>query len=62
MMWKALLIVLPLAGCVTTTDQDLSSALADRYTRADIDAMNATAQCKALARTLVQIARCDVRR
>ena len=32
------------------------------YTRAQVDALNAEAACKALARTLVQVARCEVRR
>jgi hypothetical protein len=31
-------------------------------TRSEIEAREAQAACKALARTLVQIARCDVRR
>lgn len=31
------------------------------YTKPEVDAMNATAQCKAMARNLVQIARCDGR-
>lgn len=61
-MWRVFLIVLPLAGCVTTTDRDLSALLADRYTRADIDSILANMQCRQIAHTLVQIARCDVRR
>ena len=58
-MWKAILIVLPLTGCITMTDRELSVFLADRYTRADVDAINAEMACKALARNLVQIARCE---
>lgn len=61
-MWKVLLIVLPLAGCVTTDDNGLRSMLADRYTRADVDALMIGAQCRQLARNLVQMARCEVRR
>ena len=34
----------------------------DTYSRADVDAITATAACKAQARTPVQIARCEVRR
>jgi len=59
-MWKVLLIALPLAGCIT--DRDIEVGLADRYSRAEIVAMQVETQCKALARTLVQIARCEVRR
>jgi hypothetical protein len=61
-MLKPVLIALPLlvAGCATT-DRDMTLAV-DTYSKADIDAINATAQCKALARTLLQVARCDVRR
>jgi hypothetical protein len=61
-MWKAVLLVLPLMGCVTSADRDFDLAMLSYYTRSDIDAINATAQCKALARTLVQVSRCDVRR
>ena len=57
-MWKAFPVLLLLGGC-TLTDRE---AVLDIYSRGDIDAINATAACKAAARTLVQIARCDVRR
>jgi hypothetical protein len=60
-MWKVLLIVLPLAGCVTTDDRGLSELLADRYTRAETNAIVIEMQCKAQARTLLQIARCGVK-
>jgi hypothetical protein len=36
--------------------------LLDAYSRAEVDAINAVAECKALARNLVQVARCDNRR
>jgi len=48
-----------LGGCITTEDRYLFN---DYYTRSQVDFINAEQQCKALARSLVQIARCDVRR
>jgi hypothetical protein len=58
----ALIIVLPLmlAGCIT--DREEGAFLSSYYTRADIDAITATMACKNAARSLVQIARCEVRR
>lgn len=50
----AILLALLLGGCMVTYDTDA-------YTRARVDQLNSQQQCKALARTLVQIARCDVR-
>jgi hypothetical protein len=51
-------MLLALPGCVT--DRDYAEYLASNYySRADIDALAARAQCKALARNLLQIARCD---
>jgi len=48
-----------LTGCITTED----AVVLDRYpTRSEIAARDAEMACKALARNLVQIARCDVRR
>jgi hypothetical protein len=55
-----LLLALPLAGCIT--DREEGAFLAGYYSRADVDALNATIACKQAARTLVQIARCEVRR
>ena len=60
-MIKAILIVLPLAGCVTT-DREVSAYLERYYTRADVDAINAEMACRQLARNLVQVSRCAVRR
>jgi hypothetical protein len=57
-MWKIALIVLPLAGCVTT-DREVSAYLERYYTRAEVEAINAEMACKQLARNLVQIARCE---
>jgi hypothetical protein len=59
-MWKALLIVLPLAGCIT--DREEGALLASYYNRAEVDAINAQMACKQAARNLVQIARCEIRR
>ena len=59
-MWKVLLIVLPLAGCVT--DQDVALLVSNYYSRADVDAINAEIACRQMARNLVQIERCGVRR
>jgi hypothetical protein len=57
MSWKVLLLALPLAGCLTTEDM----AILDRHpTRSEIMARDAQMACKAMARNLVQIARCDV--
>ena len=58
-MWRVLLIALPLGGCLTTEDR----LVFENYpTRSEIAARDAEMACKALARNLVQIARCDVRR
>ena len=66
-MWKViasvLLLLLPLTGCVTAEDRfaiDQQVALRG-YTRAEVDALNARSECRALARTLIQVARCDGR-
>lgn len=53
----ALTLLLTLGGCIT--DRDLIS---NYYTRAEVDALNAGTQCRAMARNLLQIARCEVRR
>jgi len=55
-MWKIVPIALLLSGCIT----DRETALF--YSRADVDAITAEMQCKALARNLVQISRCETRR
>ena len=62
-MWRALLIVLPLGGCLTLEDRRvLDDYMLRTYSRSDVDAINAAAQCKLLARNLVQVSRCGVRR
>jgi hypothetical protein len=50
-----------LSGCVTT-DREVSAYLERYYTRADVDAINAEMACRQLARNLVQVSRCAVRR
>jgi hypothetical protein len=45
-----------LGGCVITDREQIY------YTRADVDAITAGIQCRNLARNLVQISRCEVRR
>ena len=42
--------------------RDIAAIQGSYYTRADVDALNATSQCKLLARNLVQVSRCEVRR
>jgi hypothetical protein len=53
-------LALTLGGCLTEREWLLVQS--QYYSRGDIDALNAGAQCKALARNLVQVARCDNRR
>jgi hypothetical protein len=60
-MLRIVLLALPLAGCVTT-DREVSAYLERYYTRADVDAINAEMACRQLARNLVQVSRCAVRR
>jgi len=45
-----------LGGCVVTDREQLY------YTRADVDAITAGIQCRNMARSLVQVSRCEVRR
>jgi hypothetical protein len=61
-MWKIVLLALPLTGCVTTDDNGLRDLLADRATRADLALAIAESACKQNARTMVQMARCELRR
>jgi hypothetical protein len=63
----AMLGILVILGGCQLVDRDmyvreLGIVQSNYYTRADVDALNATSQCKLLARNLVQVARCDVRR
>ncbi len=63
-MWKAcMLLPLLLTGCLTTEEALYINSNFDRVpSRAEIEARTAEIACKNMARTLVQIARCDVRR
>lgn len=57
-MTKAVLftvIAVALGGCMVTDRE------ATYYTRAETDAMAARVECRAMARTIVQIYRCDGR-
>jgi hypothetical protein len=49
------LLIIPLGGCAW--DREYYP-----YSRSEVDAINVETQCKLLARNLVQIARCGVRR
>jgi hypothetical protein len=65
--WLVLGIVLPLAACAVPLRDDADrlpvvARLPEVYSRSEIDAINAAAECKRLARNLVQIARCNNRR
>jgi len=52
-----------LSGCLTTEEVAYINGNFDRVpTRSEIEARDAEAACKALARNLVQMARCEVRR
>ena len=54
------MLALVLSGCLT--DREALYLQQQFYNRADIDAINAEAECKRLARNLVQVARCTNRR
>ena len=52
-----------LGGCLTTEEALYINSNFDRVpTRSEIEARNAEIACKNMARNLVQMARCDVRR
>ena len=59
MLLPAMLALL-LTSCVT--DQDIALLASSYYSRADVDAINAEIACRQMARNLVQIERCGVRR
>jgi len=54
------ILALSLGGCLT--DREALILQTHYYSRGDIDALNAEAECKRLARNLVQVARCSNRR
>ena len=47
------LLALSLSGCMVADRETLY------YSRADVDAITSAIECRQLARTLVQVARCD---
>ena len=53
----AVVLLMSLAGCITDRGAEVRL-----YTAADVDAINAVAVCKAQARNLLQVSRCEVRR
>jgi len=56
-------LAVSLAGCLTTEEALYINSNFDRVpTRSEIEARNAEIACKNMARNLVQMARCDVRR
>lgn len=55
MIKPALIVLLLCSGCTYYRDDNA-------VTRAEVDASNAETACKAAARNLVQIARCEPRR
>ena len=60
------MLALPLGGCWVYT-QPLERPLTIEptigiYSKSEVDAINAEAECKRLARNLVQVARCSNRR
>jgi hypothetical protein len=62
---RMLMLALPLllGGCLTTEEAFYINRNFDRVpTREEILARDAEIACKSMARNLVQIARCDVRR
>jgi hypothetical protein len=52
------LIAILLSGCIVTTITERPPY----YSRYEIDAINAETACRALARNLIQMERCTVRR
>jgi len=55
------LATLLLGGCITNEDRAVLDAI-NAEERARTNALNAEIQCKAMARILVQVARCEERR
>ncbi len=56
----ALVLVLLLTGCVGPSVLISPAQDRDTYTRGEVDAITLAAQCRALARTQVEVARCGV--
>lgn len=58
-LFALLLITTSLPGCIVS---DREYREIDTYSRSEIDAINIEGQCKLLARNLLQLDRCKVRR
>ena len=56
------LLVLPVGGCWVYERPLTVEPTVGIYSKSEIDAINAQTECKRLARNLVQISRCEVRR
>jgi hypothetical protein len=62
------MLVLPVGGCWVyerplTVERPLTiEPTIGIYSKSEVDAINAEAECKRLARNLVQVSRCEVRR
>ena len=54
-------LALTLGGCMVV-DREAWLSREQFYTRGDVDAINNEIQCRTLARNLVQVSRCGVRR
>ena len=67
-MIRAALLTLLLSGCASVgggwfgRGDEVITRPPPYYDRAEIDAINAEAECRRLARTMVQAQRCGVRR
>jgi len=67
-MIRAALMALLLSGCASVSGgwfgrgEEVITRPPPYYDRAEIDAINAEAECRRLARTMVQAQRCGVRR
>jgi hypothetical protein len=67
-MTRAALMALLLSGCASVSGglfgrgDEVITRPPPYYDRAEIDAINAEAECRRLARTMVQAQRCGVRR
>jgi hypothetical protein len=66
---RAVLMALLLSGCASVSGgwfgrggDEIITRPPPYYDRAEIDAINAEAECRRLARTMVQAQRCGVRR
>jgi hypothetical protein len=56
------MLVLPVGGCWVYERPLTVEPTVGIYSKSEVDAINAEAECKRLARNLVQIARCNNRR